>query len=70
MELMFNLPAFYACLALEMTGITHFTWVLAHTAAELGGMRKQEEARKERQLSMVNNNMKQGRHNIAYAQEA
>ena len=69
MELMFNLPAFYACLALEMTGITHFTWVLAHTAAELGGMRKQEEARKEREITMDYNNKETGRHNNAYAQE-
>ena len=39
---MFNLPAFYLCLALEITGIPHFTWVLADLAATLGVMAKQE----------------------------
>ena len=47
MELMFNLPAFYACLALEMTGVTHITWVLTYLATLLGGMRKQEEGSQE-----------------------
>jgi len=47
MELMFNLPAFYACLALEMTGVTHITWVLTYLVTLLGGMRKQEEGSQE-----------------------
>ena len=29
MQTMVGLPAYYACIALETTGITHFTWVLA-----------------------------------------
>jgi len=33
MQLFVNMPAYYTCIALEMTGITHFTWVLAHLAS-------------------------------------
>ena len=36
MEFMVSLPAYYACLALETTGITHFTWVLTDLSCRLG----------------------------------
>ena len=36
MEFMVSLPAYYACLALETTGITHFTWVLTDISCRLG----------------------------------
>merc|ERR1719173_11643 len=38
MQMFFNTPAYWACLALEMTGITHFTWVLAAALSRILGM--------------------------------
>jgi len=38
MQLMVNMPAYYTCLFLEMTGITHFTWILSHLLSMAFGM--------------------------------
>jgi len=38
MQTMVGLPAYYACIALETTGITHFTWVLADLSCRACGL--------------------------------
>ena len=38
MQTMVGLPAYYACIALEATGITHFTWILADLACRACGL--------------------------------
>lgn len=67
LQLAVSLPAYWACIALETTGLTHFTWIISGLTARVGGM--QEE---------VNNNVsrdegkeqgKEGSQNAAYMQE-
>ena len=36
MQLMVSMPAYWACIALETTGITHFTWILSDLSSRLG----------------------------------
>jgi len=67
MELAVNMPAFYTCLALEMTGITHFTWVLAHLAS-FGVSREAESGHSNRSKDDIR--PEQGSRNEAYCQEA
>merc|ERR1712110_757799 len=38
MQTLVGLPAYYACIGLEATGITHFTWILAHLACRACGL--------------------------------
>merc|ERR1711971_1357435 len=38
MQTIVGLPAYYACIALEATGITHFTWILADLACRVCGL--------------------------------
>merc|ERR1711890_181486 len=39
MQTMVGLPAYYACIALEATGITPFTWILADLACRVCGLK-------------------------------
>ena len=41
LELLVMRPAYYACIALESTGLTHFCWVLAHSIAWLFGLKEE-----------------------------
>ena len=41
LELLVMRPAYWACIALESTGLTHFCWVLAHTMAWLFRMEEE-----------------------------
>merc|ERR1711936_83403 len=41
LELLVMRPAYYACIALESTGLTHFCWVLAHCLAWLFRMKEE-----------------------------
>ena len=41
LELLVMRPAYYACIGLESTGLTHFCWVLAHSMAWLFGMKEE-----------------------------
>merc|ERR1712154_101912 len=38
MQTLVGLPAYYACIALETTGITHFTWILADLSCRACGL--------------------------------
>merc|ERR1712130_352732 len=38
MQTIVGLPAYYACIALETTGITHFTWILADLSCRAYGL--------------------------------
>ena len=38
MQTIVGLPAYYACIALETTGITHFTWLLADLSCKAAGL--------------------------------
>merc|ERR1711990_1047995 len=38
MQTIVGLPAYYACIALETTGITHFTWILADLSCRACGL--------------------------------
>ena len=38
MQTMVGLPAYYACICLEATGITHFTWILADLSCRACGL--------------------------------
>jgi len=69
MQLMINMPAYYICIFLEMTGITHFTWILSHLLSLAFGMTSE--------TGSVNNNgskddirRKSGQTNDSYWQEA
>ena len=42
LELLVMRPAYYACIGLETTGLTHFWWVLAHTTAWVFGMKEEQ----------------------------
>ena len=42
LELLVMRPAYYACIALESTGLTHFCWVLAHGIAWLFGLKEEK----------------------------
>jgi len=72
MQLAVNMPAYYTCIALEMTGITHFTWVLAHLAS-LGMDKDLERGAKETRTGNNNGSnddiAKRGTQNIGYSQE-
>merc|ERR1712183_1080611 len=41
LELLVMRPAYYACIALESTGLTHFCWVLAHCLAWVFRMKEE-----------------------------
>jgi len=41
LELLVMRPAYYACIGLESTGLTHFCWVLAHSMAWLFRMEEE-----------------------------
>ena len=38
MQTIVGLPAYYACIALETTGVTHFTWILAELSCRACGL--------------------------------
>jgi len=64
MQTMVGLPAYYACIGLESTGITHFTWILSELSCRACGLEE-------------NNNQKDGEksgkggeQNRAYSMEA
>ena len=40
MQTLVGLPAYFACIALEATGITHFTWILADLACRACGLER------------------------------
>jgi len=62
MQTIVGLPAYYACVALETTGITHFTWLLADLSCRACGL--------EENNNQNNKSRKGGEQNSAYTQEA
>ena len=50
LELLVMRPAYYACIGLETTGLTHFCWVLAHGTAWVFRMKEEQF-----QIQMKNN---------------
>jgi len=62
MQTMVGLPAYYACIALEATGITHFTWILADLACRACGLKPTR-----RPLEENNNNQNEEKEQIPVA---
>ena len=65
MQTMVGLPAYYACIALEATGITHFTWILADLACRVCGLKP---SRRPLEENNNNNNQKEEKDNSAKEQ--
>ena len=51
METLVGLPAYYACIALEATGVTHFTWILAHLACRACGLEENNNQKKVKDIA-------------------
>ena len=65
MQTIVGLPAYYACIALETTGITHFTWLLADLSCRACGLEENNN-----QTRGEDKSRKGGEQNSAYTQEA
>jgi len=65
MQTLVGLPAYYACIALETTGITHFTWILADLSCRACGLEENNN-----QTGGESKARRGGEQNSAYTQEA
>jgi len=65
MQTIVGLPAYYACIALETTGITHFTWILADLSCRACGLEENNN-----QNGGDDKTRRGGEQNSAYTQEA
>jgi len=66
MQTMVGLPAYYACIGLESTGITHFTWILSELSCRACGLEENNNQKDGGEEKSV----KGGEHNRAYSMEA
>merc|ERR1711990_717249 len=64
-----GLPAYWACIALETTGITHFTWVLSDLSSRLGIRNMKEEVVEINRNAVAMDVRRKGVQNSGYTQD-
>ena len=69
MQLIVSMPAYWACIALETTGITHFTWVLSDLSSRLGIRNMKEEVVEINRNSVAMDVRRKGVQNSGYTQD-